>query len=43
MTRQEIMVTKYGEMLDMISCRAIDLGLCRQKIKLSYDEVMALN
>lgn len=45
MARQEILVTRVGEMLDMISCLAIYNGTARPKRKrrkLSYQEIMKL-
>lgn len=45
MTKQEILVTKVGEMLDMISCLAIFNGNAnpkKKRKKLSYLEIMAL-
>lgn len=44
MEKREIMATRYGEMLDMISCFAIYNGAepKKQKRKLSYEEAMAL-
>lgn len=45
MSRQEILVTRYGEMLDMISCLAIYNGSAKPKKKprkYSYAEVMRL-
>lgn len=45
MARQEIMVTRYGELLDMIACLAIYEGRAEpapEKKKMSYDEVMNL-
>lgn len=45
MTRQEILVTPFGEMMDMISCLAIYEGLARpkkKKHKWSYDEAINL-
>ena len=42
MRRQEIMVTRYGEMLDMIACLAIYHGAKpRKKVKhWTFDEAM---
>lgn len=41
MTKQEIMVTKVGELRDMISCLAIYSGSARPKQKaLSFQEQM---
>lgn len=45
MTRQEVMLTRYGEMLDMIDCLSIYNGVAEVKCKpviLSYDEAIAL-
>lgn len=45
MTRQEILVTKVGEMLDMIACLAIFNGSAKPKKKrkkMSYLEIMQL-
>jgi hypothetical protein len=42
MTKQEILVTRVGEMLDMIACFAIYNGNAKPKRKLSYQEIMAL-
>ena len=41
MTKQEIIVTRYGEMSDMISCYAIFNG-ADPKHRLDYDEAIAL-
>lgn len=45
MDKAEIMDTKVGEMLDMISCMTIYNGAARQKPKrrhMSYDEAINL-
>ena len=45
MDRREILVTRYGEMMDMIACLAIFNGSAKpkkRKPKLSYMEVMRL-
>lgn len=43
MTKQEIMVTRYGEMSDMISCYAIFNGAEAKKTKkMSFEEAMKL-
>ena len=43
MTKQEILVTRYGEMCDMISCYAIFNGAeQKQKKKMTFDEAMSL-
>ena len=41
MTKQEILVTRYGEMSDMISCYAIFNG-AKPKKKMSFDDAMKL-
>ena len=44
MTKQEIMVTRYGEMTDMISCLAIYNGAepKKKKKRMSFDEAISL-
>lgn len=44
MSKQEIMCTRYGEMLDMISCFSIQNGAKpkKKKRKLSFEETMML-
>lgn len=44
MTRQEVMDTRYGEMLDMISCLSVYNGAAKVKNKrvLSYDDAINL-
>lgn len=47
MSRQEIMITRYGEMKDMISCLQIEKGELvpvQKKVekKWTYEEAMAL-
>lgn len=42
MSRQEIMTTRIGEMLDFISCLAIYHGAKEAEKKMSFDEFMAL-
>ena len=43
MQKQEIMVTRYGEMSDMISCFAIFNGADpKQTRKMSFDEAIKL-
>lgn len=44
MSKREIMVTRYGEMCDMISCFAIYRGAepKKKKRKLTFDEVLAM-
>lgn len=44
MSRREILCTKYGEMLDMIACLAIQNGAPekQQKQKMSFEQAMKL-
>ena len=44
MDRQEVMLSKVGEMLDMISCLSVYNGTAELKDdkKLSYDEAISL-
>lgn len=42
MTRQETLVTTYGEFCDLISCLAIYNGRADEKIKRSFDEALML-
>lgn len=44
MSKQEILITPYGEMLDMIACLAIYEGNAEPKTKhkWTFDEVMRL-
>lgn len=42
MTKQETLITKYGEMNDLIACLAIYNGSAKEKKHLSFDDVMGL-
>lgn len=42
MTKHEILYTRYGEMLDMISCLAIENGAKPKKPKMSFIDFMKL-
>ena len=44
MRKQEIMTTRYGEMLDMIACLSIHNGATpkKRKKKFTFQEAMAL-
>lgn len=45
MDKQEVMNTRYGEMMDMISCFSIYRGAAKQarrKKKLTYEEIIKL-
>lgn len=44
MNKQEIMITRYGEMADMISCYAIFNGAepKKRKHKMTFDEAIML-
>jgi len=42
MDRQEVMSTRYGEMLDMIACLSIYNGGAEEKEEQSFDEFFAM-
>lgn len=43
MTKQETLITPYGEMMDMLTCAAIQNGTLEPKErKMSFDEALAL-
>ena len=44
MSRREVLCTKYGEMLDMIACLAIQNGAPakQEKRKMSFEQAMEL-
>lgn len=45
MDRQDVLLTRYGEMLDLIDCLSIYNGAAepkREQVVLSYDEAIAL-
>lgn len=42
MSREEIEVTRWGEMLDMIACEAIHNGAKQKKPKKRMEEVLAM-
>lgn len=45
MSTKEVLATRYGEILDVISCMMIDAGNARQKKKKkhwTFDEAIAL-
>lgn len=44
MDRQSILLTPYGEFMDMIDCDAISRGKAKQKIKkkMTFDEFISL-
>lgn len=42
MSAKEIDVTRYGEMLDMIACMAIDRGAKPKKKKKTMEQVFAM-
>ena len=42
MTRQEVISTRYGEMLDMIACLSIYNGGAEEKDRMSFDEFFAM-
>ncbi len=43
MTRQEILNTRYGEFMDLLSCLAVYNGAAKEKPKkLSFDDALLL-
>lgn len=43
MTRQEVLNTRYGEFVDLLSCLAVYNGAAKEKPKkLSFDEALLL-
>lgn len=40
MTKQEVLVTPYGEMCDMLNCAAIDNGARQKKDKLTQEQIL---
>lgn len=45
MSKREILCTKYGEMVDMLTCMAIENGTAKEKRKKkrwSFEEAIAL-
>ena len=42
MTKAEVMGTKYGEFLDLLSCLSIYKGFAKEKHQLSFDEILNL-
>lgn len=40
MSKREILVTPYGEMLDMLACSAIDNGASQKKPKLTMEDIL---
>lgn len=40
MGKREILVTPYGEMLDMLACSAIDAGASQKKPKMKMEEIL---
>lgn len=44
MTKSEILITRYGEMMDMINCMAIFEGTAKPKRKpMDFLDILALN
>lgn len=39
MSKREVLVTPYGEMLDMLSCFAIDAGASQEKDPLTQEQM----
>jgi len=40
MSKREILVTPYGEMLDMLACFAIDSGASQKKEKPTMEQII---
>lgn len=40
MSRQEILVTPYGEMTDMLACSSVYNGTAEVKRKLTFEEML---
>lgn len=40
MSKQEVLVTPYGEMMDMLNCSVIDAGAKQKAEKLSREQIM---
>jgi len=40
MTKQEVLVTPYGEMIDMLNCSAIDAGAKQKAQKLTQEQIL---
>jgi len=40
MSKAEVLVTPYGEMMDMLACSAIDAGAKQKKEKLSMEQIL---
>lgn len=42
MSKNDALTTTYGEMLDLISCMNVDMGVAKIVKKMTFDEVMQL-
>ena len=40
MSKREILITPYGEMLDMLACSAIDAGASQKKEKPTMEQII---
>ena len=40
MSKEEILITPYGEMMDMLACSYIDAGASQKKRKLTMEEIL---
>lgn len=40
MTKEEVLVTPFGEMTDMLNCQAIDNGAKQKSEKLSMEQIL---
>lgn len=42
MSREETLNTRFGEMVDLISCLAVFTGSAEEKKKLTFDEILQM-
>ena len=40
MSKEEVLITPYAEMMDMLACSAIDAGASQKKKKLTMEEIL---
>lgn len=40
MSKREILVTRYGEMCDMLACFAIDAGASQKKPQMTMEDIL---
>lgn len=39
MSKEEVLITPYGEMIDMLNCQAIDNGAKQKEPKVTQEEI----